>query len=220
MKSIYQVKKISENIVVDANWNKPHYEEVVPLDIDNFMGNRPKFFPRAQAKVLYNNENIFVIFKVVDRYVRAIETNYCGKVWEDSCVEFFFSPGTNEGYFNIEVNCIGTVLFKHQSVPHENVQAIELTDFKKMEFAHTLPKKIIEPEREEQIKWIMEYKLPINILEKYSLIKKPEPGVKWFCNFYKCSENNSNPHWLTWAPIENEKPDFHKPEYFGILEFN
>ncbi|MCB0276848.1 MAG: diguanylate cyclase, partial [Calditrichaeota bacterium] len=27
-------------------------------------------------------------------------------------------------------------------------------------------------------------------------------------------------HWLTWAPVEHPKPNFHLPEFFGTLVFD
>jgi hypothetical protein len=40
-------------------------------------------------------------------------SSYQGDVWTDSCVEFFFTPGPDldDGYFNIEANCGGTLEF-------------------------------------------------------------------------------------------------------------
>ena len=38
-------------------------------------------------------------------------------------------------------------------------------------------------------------------------------------NFYKCGDNLETPHFLSWNPIELEKPNFHCPEFFGMLRF-
>ena len=82
----------------------------------NFAGEQPVHFPRVQAKLAYDAAALYVIFQVADRYVRATAENYQDQVCEDSCVEFFFTPGEDisHGYFNLEVNCGGTVLFHHQ----------------------------------------------------------------------------------------------------------
>jgi hypothetical protein len=36
-------------------------------------------------------------------------------------------------------------------------------------------------------------------------------------NFYKCGDETSVPHYVSWNPIEVENPDFHRPEFFGEL---
>ena len=38
-------------------------------------------------------------------------------------------------------------------------------------------------------------------------------------NFYKCGDKTLQPHFLSWSPIHSEKPDFHRPEDFGIINF-
>jgi len=61
--------------------------------------------------------------------------------------------------------------------------------------------------------------MPLFILENYSNITYPKEGVSWRANFYKISEKGSNPHFITWNPVDNPMPDFHLPGYFGIPKF-
>ena len=56
------------------------------------MGDKPLFTPTVQAKMMYDNENLYVIFHVNDRYVRCLVTEINGPVYEEPAVEFFFSP--------------------------------------------------------------------------------------------------------------------------------
>lgn len=55
--------------------------------------------------------------------------------------------------------------------------------------------------------------------EKSTKIERPRPGVTWRANFCKCADDSSRPHWLTWSPVTDSEPAFHRPKYFGILEF-
>ena len=41
-----------------------------------------------------------------------------------------------------------------------------------------------------------------------------------FGNFYKCAGKAMNRHYLSWAPIKSEKPNFHLPEYFRHIYFD
>ena len=43
--------------------------------------------------------------------------------------------------------------------------------------------------------------------------------LKATANFYKCGEETSEPHYVTWNPIGVENPDYHRPEFFGKVEF-
>lgn len=38
-------------------------------------------------------------------------------------------------------------------------------------------------------------------------------------NFYKCGDALKKPHFLSWSPINIEKPDFHRPDFFGEITF-
>ena len=39
-------------------------------------------------------------------------------------------------------------------------------------------------------------------------------------NFYKCGDKLTVPHYLTWSTVGTPKPDFHRPEFFGMVRFN
>jgi hypothetical protein len=218
--SVYKIARLMQPMKIDADWDKPQWKNVQPVEITNYMGNMPGFKPEAKAKMMYDNDNIYVIFQVKDRYVRCLTKEINGPVWEDGAVEFFFAPDIKEPllYFNLETNCGGTPLMHYNLVPRKESKVLSNEDIRKVEIAHTLPQ-IIDPEMKEPVTWTLEYRIPLAMLEKYSMITHPEKGVEWKANFYKIAENSSNPHYITWALVENDKPDFHKPEFFGKLIF-
>jgi hypothetical protein len=184
------------------------------------MGEKPAHFPKVQAKLAYDEEAVYVIFHVDDRFVCAKAQAYQDQVCEDSCVEFFFTPSADitDGYFNLEVNCGGTVMFKHQRYHEVDEVPISQDEFYYVWLEHTLPK-IVDPEITEPVTWVVEYRLPFSVLTRYAQVEQPSPGVIWRGNFYKCADSCSHPHWLTWSPIDFPEPDFHMPSQFGYLEF-
>jgi hypothetical protein len=38
-------------------------------------------------------------------------------------------------------------------------------------------------------------------------------------NFYKCGNKTVHKHYLSWSPIDLGEPNFHCPEYFGVIRF-
>ncbi len=219
-KMIYKVSPIPENSGFENNWEDPIWKNIRTADVNNYMGERPGHFPFAQVKMAYDDEAIYVKFKVQDRFVKAIYTKHQDPVYKDSCVEFFFTPGEDirEGYFNLEMNCIGTMLFHHQKIPRKNAASIGKSDIEQVEVITSLTGPI-DPEREEEVTWLVSYKIPFSILKNYHNFDNPQPGTVWRANFYKCADDTSHPHWLTWAPVNNPTPDFHRPEFFGELHF-
>ena len=217
---VYEVVKLDTSLTVDAEWNKAPWSFITPLSLDHFMGERPEHFPEVEAKVAYDDAAIYVIFRANDQYVRAVRSQHQEGVFKDSCVEFFFSPAqdSEDGYFNLEMNCGGTMLFHHQSANRENKVNISPQDIAKIEVAHSLPK-TVEHEIQEPTMWTVEYRIPFEILEEYHAMTPPVTGSIWRSNFYKCADETSHPHWLTWSPIDYPKPNFHLPAFFGTLKF-
>lgn len=218
--SVYSVNKLKQPMKIDGNWHKDQWKIIKDIGIKNFMGRVPHFWPSVQAKMMYNDENLFIIYRVKDCYFNYTVQNYNGPVSNDSCVEFFFSPDINfpEKYFNLEVNCGGTPLMRYNIIPRKDYKTLEIDDIKKIEIAHSLPSKN-DQEVTEPMDWTIEYRIPFSLLEKFSNITHPKPGINWRANFYKIAAEGSNPHWITWSFVGAIKPDFHLPQFFGILKF-
>ncbi len=218
--SVYKVAKLKAPLKIDANWNKPQWQNIKPIKIDKYMGTVSDFKPRVEARMAYDKDNVYVIFRVKDRFVRSLVQEYNGPVSEDSCVEFFFSPDTDAPlkYFNLEVNAGGTPLMFYIVKPWSDFKKLESNDIKQIEIAHSLPSKV-DPEITEPVTWTIEYRIPISLLEKYSSVSRPAPGVIWKANFYKTGSKTSNPNYLTWSFVDHPKPNFHLPEFFGTLVF-
>jgi hypothetical protein len=217
----YEVARVAEPIQIDANWDKPAWRGIKPLEVSLYMGEKPAHQPKVQAKLAYDAENVYAIFRVEDQYVRAVAPKHQGAVCRDSCVEFFFAPGmdVSKGYFNLEMNCGGTMLLNFQTIPRKNMVPLTEEELASIEVAATQPR-IVDPEIAEPTIWTVEYRLPVRIMDKYlPSAAKPAPGVQWRANFFKCADATSHPHWLTWAKVNRPRPDFHVPEDFGVIVF-
>jgi hypothetical protein len=215
----YLVSKTDISPEINAEWDKEIWENTSEITLKNYMGERPVHFPHTRVKVRYDEENIFVIFNVSDKYVKAVEKKINGKVWQDSCVEFFFSPGpdTERGYFNFEANCKGVFLFKYHTDNLQTTGFVKQEDYEKIRISHSL-ERCAEEEIKEEVEWQLEFSIPFSILSNYMQVEQPGPGVSWRANFYKCADKTSHPHWLTWAFVDHPTPKFHLPE-FSTFDF-
>lgn len=218
----YKVVRLNKPLKIDADWDKPQWKKVKPIELKNYMGEIPSFQPKTEAKMMYDEKNVYVIFRVKDRYVRSLVREYNGNVSGDSCVEFFFAPDSDkpERYFNLEINAGGTPLLFYVTTPWTEFVKLDSSEISQIEIAHSLPS-IVDPEITEPVTWTIEYRIPLPVLEKYSNVTIPGPGVTWKANFYKTAGriNTSNPHYITWSPVDHPKPNFHLPQFFGTLKF-
>jgi hypothetical protein len=217
---VYNVVKSKQPLIIDGNWNKPEWMNVKALEIKNMMGNKPLFTPSVQAKMMYDDSSLYVIFNVNDRYVRCLVTEINGPVYEEPAVEFFFSPDPDysDRYFNLEINCGGTPLMHFNDYAKKGNRPLEADDIRKIEIEHSLPE-VVDPEITEPVNWTLEYRIPLEMLKKYSKVVQPETGVMWRANFYKIAEKGTNIHFLTWSVVDNPVPNFHLPEFFGTIKF-
>lgn len=220
MEKIYKVKRIYEKFEINGDWNKTVWNLTASLEITNDNKWEMDFKPRTEVKLLYDDSFIYLVYKVEDQFVKCVTDKINGPVWRDSCVEFFFAPNVDEPnrYFNLEINCGGTVLMSYQKISKIEKLSISEDDIRQIKIISTMPG-IIEKEIINPVKWILEIALPTKMLKKYSDISFPDSGIKWKANFYKCAEINSHPHWLSWTKINSDKPNFHQPHFFGEIEF-
>ena len=140
---------------------------------------------------------------------------YKRQVWTDSCVEFFSIPAGDGIYYNIECNCIGTILIGAGPARNGREHAPkEITGL--VQRWSSLGNEPFE-ERVEDTSWEVALIIPYKVFFKHQIESLDGKEVK--ANFYKCGDELQTPHFLSWNPIEIEKPDFHRPDFFGSLEF-
>lgn len=215
------VSRLTRSAAVDADWNGSLWSGLEALSLNGFLGSdAPAHRPRTQVKTAYRSDALYWIFRVEDRYVRAVATRHQDPVCKDSCVEFFFVPGPDiaSGYFNVEINCGGTVLFHWQPAPKRDVVVVAEPDLVALTVAASLPK-TVDPEMGDPTVWTVACRLPMAVLQRYASVAAPAPGVVWRANFYKCGDATSHPHWLTWSPVDPSPLGFHRPDTFGELVF-
>jgi hypothetical protein len=217
--SVYQVARLKKPIKIDGDWSKSQWKKIKEIPIRNYMGAVPKFQPSAKAKMMYDKNNLYVIFHVDDQYVSSVVEEFNGSVFNDACVEFFFAPDASQpnSYFNLETNAGGVPLM-HQQIFGQKEQKLTVEDLSRIEIAHSLPKKVY-PEITEPVTWTLEYRIPIDLLRKFASVTEPKPGAVWRANFYKTATKTSNPHYMTWSFVDNPRPQFHLPQFFGTLRF-
>ena len=169
--------------------------------------------PMTSFSAAYSASGIYIDFLVRCNYLRAVNFTNQSPVSQDSCVEFFIDPGCNGHYWNFEFNCIGTINASHRS---ERPKPIRLSD-EELAMVRRYPSCGTRPfcEIEGLFTWSLLVFIPFELIG-LDPDKLPE---KARANFYKCASATSDPHCLSWRPIKTDKPDFHRPEFFGEIIF-
>lgn len=163
--------------------------------------------PVAYAKlVLVEGEGFALQMTCYEKAPLARYTAFNSPVWTDSCLEFFASfNNESKLYCNLEMNSAGAFLMGIRESREKKRDAADIV---------TLPPvKCIKNGGF----WRVEYMLSFDMLDKLFGKVDYVSGYTFKGNFYKCGDETEIPHFGMWHEIETEKPDFHRPEYFGEL---
>lgn len=226
----YVIAKATRRPSLKGRWDEPAWHEAPVARLRHFLAQSKSRHPRIEVKAIYQDHGLFVFFRVFDKYVRCVQTEYQAGVCTDSCVEFFAEPRPGRGYFNFEINCGGALLLHYCETPLAAAACKPGAPRGKPIFNpvpwehgcqvviyHSLPQ-VVDPEISAATEWRVEYFIPFGIFERYLGPLGPIPGQVWRANFYKCGDKTSHPHWVSWAPLGTEL-NFHLPQYFAPLRF-
>ena len=216
----YFVKKTQAPPKWTCDWNA--WENAETATLENLMPESSDHRPRVACRLLHDDTNIYGIYQVQDRYVKVTHVGYQVSVCKDSCVEFFFKPSVGPGYFNLEMNAGGSFLFyyvrNHQRTETGFIDYSEVApQFGKLITVKTTLPQTVDPEITTPVTWCAQFAIPMAAIEEYCGKVASLNGQQWTCNFYKCGDDTSHPHWLTWAPIPI--CNYHLPEAFDKMSF-
>ncbi len=211
------VSKIS--IIDTLNFNNVSsiLEKNTPLNnVDWREWKKFPYQPEVSFRIAHDDSLLFLKYYVKEAHVLARQSQPNTPVHRDSCVEFFVDPLQDGNYYNFEFNCIGTAHLAYgpdrsnrKFIPADMVKS-------KIKTWSTLGNVPFE-EKSGAFEWEMVIVIPSSIftfnkgLSFSKLISN--------ANFYKCGDDTTQRHYLSWNPIKTPNPDFHRPDQFGVLKF-
>lgn len=170
--------------------------------------------PIVDFAIAYTDYALLLKFFVSENDLRAIYAKSNEPVYKDSCVELFISFEDNMGYYNFEFNCAGTCLLGFGKGRNERLQlSDELINRIRYQ---SLLKPSVHPEA--NISWELTLEIPFDVFHYHQIKNLKKKRAR--ANVYKCGDDLPKPHFLAWNEIKTEEPDFHRPEYFGLFEFD
>ena len=163
---------------------------------------------RAKAGICHDGQNLYVHLSAKEQDIRAEYTDPPAPVHEDSCLEFFFMPEGEERYLNFEINPNGCLHLGFGPDRHHRENALP-----------TNPREVFRIRTGRTAEgWETEYRIPVSFLQQFY------PGFECAgalrANLYKCGDKTVHPHYLAWNPVSTQTPDFHRPEFFGRMQFD
>lgn len=160
-----------------------------------------RYAPKTFCKMLEDDTGLYIRF-TTDEEPYSVYENFNDPTNRDSCVELFinFSPENTGNYMNFEINSKGVMSlgFGSSIQNRKQIADVDFSIFRIMA-------------EEKQNGWEVFFYIP------FSFVKKYYAGVSgtFAGNLYKCGDRTPKPHYVSWAPIRTEVPNFHLSEYFG-----
>jgi hypothetical protein len=138
--------------------------------------------------------------------IRAEYTEPLSPVCNDSCLEFFFMIEGETNYFNFEINPNGCMCVQYGKEERFDIVRENANDYFDISTVRT------------EDGWEVFYRIPLKFINMF------DPDFSFdrpiMANMYKCGNLTVNKHFIAWAPIDSEKPNFHLPEFFRKMSFS
>lgn len=208
---------------LDIDSAKPDLEEVsakldglpVKYRIETLNWKEFNYKPEVSFAIAYGEKEIFLKYYVRENFMKAEKTETNQMVCEDSCVEFFVSPEDDGIYYNLEFNPIGTCLLGTGTSRADSRRADPeiISGIRRLSSSGSVP----FTEKTGDLEWTLTLAIPLEVFFHHDI--KNLKGRTFRANFYKCGDNLTVPHYVTWNPVGTKNPDYHQPDYFGTLRF-
>ena len=183
------------------------------IDKVNWPNEFPKLLP-VSVHIAHDNNKVYLYYQVEGEELRAVNNKDFMSVWEDSCVEFFVQRKGEQNYRNFEFNVHGVLL----AANHESREIAEYLSEETM--SSIVRFTTISHYYKSQLQlsdWTLYAEIPKEAIGFTSDENLSQQAIG--ANFYKCGDKTSEPHFISWNPIDLPKPDFHVPQFFGELTF-
>lgn len=197
MAYVYTVRRVET-----PDWEKipaaalAHQPWLAPCDIE------------ASAQLCHDEETLYVRMTAKEKDIRATLTGPLDQVCNDSCLEFFLAPKADDArYFNFEWNRLCNAYVGFGGARETRVRQIPgdmNALFQPIAF-------------DTEDGWGIEYRIPKAYIQMY--MPDFEFRGQAACNFYKCGDRTEIPHYLAWAKLSSDTPDYHRRQDFGRLIF-
>lgn len=178
------------------------------------------YCPETTVRLSRTDEALRVRFDVRSEHLRGQIMQDQGEVWTDSCCEFFCRPVGDTHYQNYELNCIGTMTASRRLSRKEDVSPLSRADLLRITRRTSLPHEAIDKAGRTQ-PWTAEMTIPFSLILNMSDSEWRAAGcpipTMLEANLYKCGDKTQRPHYVSWSPIATTTPDFHRPEFFGLI---
>lgn len=235
----YVVYQTKEKITIDGkaketSWQKAEWTN----DFNDIEGGiRPKPTYRTHAKMLWDDQYLYVMAELEDENIWAYQKNHDDIVFLDNDFEIFIDPDNDtKNYFEFETNAIQTVFDLFLPEPYRTAgYPLHNWDFKGVKVATVIDGTLNNGKNKDR-KWMVEIAIPFSSVSFGLGNGKPKPEQPWRLGFSRVEWNTEwrdgkyekikdtqtgkalpENNWV-WSPVG--AISMHMPERWGYVKFS
>ncbi|MEW6751385.1 MAG: carbohydrate-binding family 9-like protein [Candidatus Latescibacterota bacterium] len=211
----HTIPRAAGSLSIDGRLEEPSWSAAPVIDDFGFPWWTSGEKERTEARMLWDDEGLYVAFVAYDTHIWASLTERDAPVSRDDCVEVFVAPDTSAvgTYFNFEFNALGTILDRSPRDNRSsswNAEAVRVA----ISIDGTL-----NDESDQDSLWTAEIAIPFASFAPFAPRLPPQDGDTWRLNLYRTG-GRANLQYMTWSDTRTQTPQFHVPERFGIVHFS
>jgi len=233
MPRYYVCYRVKEPLKIDGQLDEPVWKKAAWTDefadIEGDKRPRPRF--RTNAKMLWDDEYLYVGAYLEEPHVWGTLTKQNSVIFNDNDFEVFIDPnGDNHEYFEFEMNALNTVWNIFLRRPYRNGVKWFNRDQEGQKTGVRVFGTLNDPSDEDE-GWSLEIAFPWKAMAEYAhCATPPQDGDQWRLGFsrveweimiedgkYKKEPGRPEYNWI-WSP--QGLVDMHRPERWGYVQFS
>ena len=173
------------------------------------------YLPKVDFAIAHNGNNMLIHYRVTEKRTVGTMEKDLDPVYKESCCELFCMEENDSLYYNIESNCIGSILMEC-GTGRDGRETSTLTNLQAIDRWASLGRSSVGTIAGEK-HWELALVIPLSAFWQHTY--GTLHGKTFLANIYNCVGSGDDRQYVTWSPINTEKPDFHRPEYFRRIYF-
>ncbi len=213
----YDIHRAKSKIRIDGKLDEASWKRGQPVGDFHFNWWVAGAKEQTVAKMLWDDEYLYVSWYCRDKHISASVTERHGPVSHDDCVEIFLSPNPEKvtNYYTFEINAIGTMLNRCRTDWWKGPPTWEPEGVNHKTTFHGQTRK---DEAAGDDHWVVELAIPLRNFTKDAAHMPPRNGDQWRLNLNRTGGITDRQN-STWSPVASPAKGFHTPESFGDVRF-
>ena len=218
----YQVLRTDQGIQVDGRLDEADWQRAAPIAFVMPWSDLENEEPQSTtARLLWDDDNLYIIYECVDPYLHAEVTEHDGAVYQEDAVEIFAAPNAAVpgNYYGYEMNINGTLLdYIAFRGGKERTKAIHPSWQSEGVVIATTYDGTLNDHSDTDQSWILEIAIPLDNFRHLDGQIPPQDGDQWRVGLNRTKGYRGQ--FGLWSDTGTPQADFHRANRFGILTFS